>query len=177
LDIEVFNVEGDILYNSDRGGIGGQVPKSWLRMLSDPNWNFDDGAEEEGLVVGAPIVGAFDQAVGGVVLRYPATYLDGRLGGVLGKLAVEVAIMILLFGILAIGGAVALLKGIRNQLKAMEDSMCDLVLREAADAPPVPDSVDTSFDGCFRRFEWRTHDVVTHLNSALADVERLDRLA
>ncbi len=95
----------------------------------------------------------------------------------MGKLALDVALLISAFGAVAVLGAMLLLRPIRTRLKALETSMVDLVGRDEADIPPTPDPLDTSFEGCFAGFEWRTHDVVTHLNAALAEVEKLDRLA
>ena len=177
LDIEVFNAEGDILYNSDRGAIGARVPKGWLAMLTEQNWTYADGGEDEGQVVGAPIVGAFDQPIGGVVLRYPATYVEDRLGAVIAKLGADMAILIVAFGGVAVIGSIFLLRGIRLRLLAMEASLSDLIDRADGVVPSQPDSQDHSFEGCFHGFEWRTREVVVHLKSALDDVERLDRLA
>lgn len=177
LDIEVFNLEGDVVFNSDRGAIGSRVPVEWLRMLSDPSWTYADSADDESQVVGAPIIGAFGQPSGGVVLRYPAAYLAGRLGDVINRLGLNVVLLIALFSGVAVIGALVLLMPIRSRLRAMEDNIVDLVAHKNHEMPPIPDSQDMSFDGCFKSFEWRTHDVVEHLNAALEDVERLDRLA
>ncbi len=80
IDIEVFNAQGDILYNSDRGAIGALVPKSWLGLMSDPNWSYADSGDDEGQVVGTPIMGGFRPA-GGRGRLAVSHHLSGRPSG------------------------------------------------------------------------------------------------
>lgn len=177
-DIEVFNAEGDVLFNSDRGAIGSRVPEGWLRMVSSAATGVDaDAGDDESQIVGVVIVGAFGQPTGGVVLRYPVTYLEDRMGVVINRLGVDVVELVAVFGVIAMIGAVILFRPIRRRLLAMEEGLNDVAKRQPHEAPPMPDVQDGSFEGCFHSFEWRTHDVVTHLNAAIEDVERLDRLA
>jgi hypothetical protein len=177
VDIEVFNSEGDILFNSDRGSIGARVPVSWMGILSDPNWNGGEAADEDSRMVGTAIMGPFGQPSGAVVLRYPASYLDARLGPLIDRLAALALVLVGMFGLLALVGAHILLAPIRSGLGRMEAELNALVLSSSQDSVPMPDSQDRSFDGGFARFAWACRDVGAHLNLALEELERLDRLA
>ena len=177
LEIAVFNADGEILFDSDHDALGLQVPKDWLRMVTDPSWSHDDLADDESRIVGAPITEAFGRPAGGVVLRYPISYLKGSFGPVFDGLAVDAALVAAVFGGIAVLGAGVLLTPFGVRLKAMGARMMDRMAYDDGEAPPVPDPLDATFEGCFDGFEWQVWDAVGHLQAALDEVERLDRLA
>lgn len=176
LEIQTFNIQGDVLFDSDRGAIGSRVPEPWVRMVSDTSRLFSD-QDADGKMVGVPIMGAFGQVVGAVILRYPTGYLEQRLGPVIHQLSTEVAMMIVLGGVVALFGAHILLRPMSRKLTDMTQEVTAMAGETQQGAPPFPNLLDTGFEGSFDGFKWRAHEVKTHLAEAMTDVERLDRLA
>ena len=176
LEIEAFNVQGDVLFDSDRGVVGSRAPAHWVRMLTD-NQRFFSDQDEDGKVVGVTVMGAFGQVAGAVVLRYPSAYLEQRLGTVINQLSREVGLMVVLGGVIALIGAHFLLRPMSRKLTDMTNEVAVMAGDAERAAPPYPNLLDTSFEGSFDGFSWRVHEVKTHLTEAMADVERLDRLA
>lgn len=176
LEIQTFSIQGDVLFDSDRSAIGSRVPESWVKMLA-ANVKLLSDQDSDGKMVGVPIMGAFGQVVGAVVLRYPTAYLEQRLGPVIHKLMTQVALLIIFGGGVALFGAQILLRPLSNKLKGMTQEVIVLASDVQQSVPPFPDLLDTSFDGSYWGFKWRAHEVKAHLIDAVADVERLDRSA
>jgi len=70
LSIEVFDTQGRILFSTDLGGFGATVPAVWrdgCLQRTDAPLRADD---EDGRVQCVALVNAYEQATGGVLLRY-----------------------------------------------------------------------------------------------------------
>lgn len=176
LEIQTFSIQGDVLFDSDRSAIGSRAPEPWVRMLA-ANLKILSDQDADGKMVGVPIMGAFGQVVGAVMLRYPTAYLEQRLGPVIHNLLTQAALLIAFGGGVAFLGARILLRPLSHKLTGMTQEVTVLASDAPQPAPPFPDFLDASFDGSYWGFKWRSHEVKAHLIDAVAEVERLDRSA
>lgn len=103
LSIDIFDVDGRIVFTTDNGGVSATLPEAWLapclasRQIS---WHTQD---EEGDVLCSAVVNGYEKAVGGVVLRYRVANRAGTLG-VLGSAWPQAALAILVLLTLGICG-------------------------------------------------------------------------
>lgn len=71
LSIDVFDDAGNLLFTTDRAGIGDKVPKEWLEECTERKDMVWHGHEEGAVVLCVPLVSPYDKVVGGVAMRYP----------------------------------------------------------------------------------------------------------
>jgi len=69
LSIDVFEDSGRLLYTTDRGGSGANVPDEWLTAGAAAGSDIWVRSGNDGVVVGAPLTTTFGKRVGGVALR------------------------------------------------------------------------------------------------------------
>ncbi len=172
--IEVFDASGAILFDTDRGAIGASVPPAWVRAAAAAGNHPFAITDEEGRIVGLPLVDSLGTVDGGVVLRYPGVHLDDMLGASLGGLARQAGLVLAVFAALGVAGSYRLFGGVRQRLETM-DSVLGTVLAEGAD--PLPEDEPASFETDFAGFAVKAHETIHDLEDAMQDVERLDRLA
>lgn len=71
LSIDVFDSSGRILFTTDQGGVGAQMPADWrdacLATESGDVWR---GRDDDGRLQCTGLANAYDQVSGGVLLRY-----------------------------------------------------------------------------------------------------------
>ncbi|UWE14286.1 hypothetical protein [Herbaspirillum huttiense] len=68
--IDVFDAQGHIVFSTDGGGVGANIPVSWRQSClsaTAANWGAED---EEGRLLCGSVITGFDQVAGGVALRY-----------------------------------------------------------------------------------------------------------
>ncbi|MGE5477470.1 MAG: hypothetical protein ACM3Q1_12495 [Bacteroidales bacterium] len=173
LGIQIYDLNREVLFDTERGAIGSRVPADWLEPLaaqvSQPfNLRDDDNA-----LVGLPLISTLGKVEGAVVLRYPAAYLEHELGRLLSRLAAEFAAVLIGFALIAVAAAAVLLGGVRRRLRAMEDTL-DKTLTLGGEAVPAEDGEE--FSARFAEFCGKAREAVEQMGDASQEVERLDRL-
>ena len=175
LGIEIFDSRGEVLFNTDRGGVGTTVPVKWLASLEGPPNQPFTLMDEDASLVGLPLVNSLGKVEGAVVLRYPAAFLESGMGDLLGKLALEFMAVIGLFAVIAVVASYVILGGVRRRLQNMETTLAK-VLAEGGTAEPDPKD-EGGFESRFAEFVGKTREAVDHMAVSTDEVERLDRLA
>lgn len=176
MGIEVYDSRGEVLFNTDRGGIGTTVPEKWLEGLSGPPNHPFSLLDDDAKIVGLPLVNNLGKVEGAVVLRYPTAYLERELGQLLGRLAIELIAVMAAFVVIATIAATLLLGTVRRKLGAMQASL-DRALAEDAASAAVAVGTSDDFESRFADFAAKTREAADHIRESTAEVERLDRLA
>ena len=170
VDLAVFDRHGEILFDTDRGAIGTVVPGEWLTSAASGGALFSH-PDDDARAVGLPLANSLGEVAGGVVLRYPAAYLDTQLAPVIGSLAREGVLLLGAAALAALLGSYALFRPVGRSLAAMEAVL---------DAPPEETFAaldgDASLEDRFSAFAAKTGEAMDHMREASEDVERLDRL-
>lgn len=174
--IEIYDGRGEVLFNSDRGGIGSSVPESWMEPLTLASPQPFALKDEDSNVVGLPLVNNLGKVEGAIVLLYPTGYVGRELGPELWWLAAKVSILGVVFAILALVVASVALGQVRRRLRAMEAAALQS-LRDDAQQPAAGAPALAEFSGRFGEFVAKSHEVVEHIKVSTDEVERLDRLA
>lgn len=173
LAIEVYNANGEVLFDTDRGAIGTLVPDEWKESIraagSQPFGHVDDDT----LIVGLPLVNSLGKAEGAVVLRYPGAYLERQVGGLLGDFARDALMVLVVFAAVAVAGLHWLFRRVSRKLDAMEFTLGAVMARGGQ---AVPDPTADSFENRFAEFVAKTSEAADHIQDATQEVERLDRL-
>lgn len=175
LGIQIFDARGEILFDTDRGGIGGGVPREWLDSLAGTATHPFAHVDEDMLIVGLPLVNTLGKVEGGIALLYPAAYLEHELGGLLSALAVKWAAVLAVFSLIAMIGALLMFRSVGRRLRAMETTLAK-VIADGGEAVPDP-AVSDPFEIRFAEFTGKTRETMDHVRDATDEVERLDRLA
>lgn len=175
LGIEIFDARGEILFDTDRAGVGGMVPPEWVASLGGPATQPFAHVDEDMLIVGLPLVNTLGKVEGGIALLYPAAYLEHELGGLLSVLAIKWAAILAAFSLIAVIGAVMMFRNVGRRLGAMKFALTK-VIAEGGEAVPDPHSSDP-FEARFAEFVNKTRETMDHVQDATEEVERLDRLA
>lgn len=174
LGIEIYDERGEILFNTDRGAIGASVPPEWLSVLGGVATQPFSLVDEDNLVVGLPLVNTLGKVEGAVILRYPSAYLEAELGDLLGSLAMRWLVVLGVFAVIAVFGALAMFRSVGTKLAAMETAL-GKVLAEGGEVVPDPASGDP-FEKRYAEFAAKSREAIDHIRDATAEVERLDRL-
>ncbi|MGE5537576.1 MAG: hypothetical protein ACM30I_03090 [Gemmatimonas sp.] len=175
IGIEIFDARGEILFDTDRGAIGTYVPEEWLDGLAGAATQTFSRVDDDMQVVGLPLVNTLGKVEGAVALRYPAAYIEQQTGHLLGTLAVEWAVVVAVFAVIAVVGALWMFRPVGRRLGAME---AVLVRGMAEPGGPVSQpGLDDPFEVRFSEFLSKTREAADHLRDATQEVERLDRLA
>jgi hypothetical protein len=176
LSIEVYDSRGEVLFSTDRGGIGATVPEKWLEMLGGSAATAFSLMDEDTNVVGLPLVNNLGKVEGAVVLRYPVAFMDRGLVEVLGQLVIELLVVMAVFGALGVAGTYFVLGQVRRKLGAMETTLTR-VLAEGGEALPDRTGAGADFETRFAEFVGKTREAADHIRDSAQEVERLDRLA
>lgn len=177
--IDVYDFNGEVLFDTDRGAMGSRVPARWLEPVAAPSVTAEASqpfalTDEDAVVVGLPLVNSLGKVEGAVVLRYPIAYLESELGNLLGRLAVEFLVVLAAFALVGVIASYVLLSVVGRRLGAMETTLAK-VLTLGGEA--VPNSNTDEFEVRFAEFCDKSREAVEQINDAAAEVERLDRLA
>jgi hypothetical protein len=175
LGIEIYDSRGEVLFNTDRGGIGTSVPAKWLEPLEATTTQPFSLLDEDAQLVGLPLVNTLGKVEGAVVLRFPAAFLERELGQLLGRLALELLAALAGFSVIAAVASYALLGSVGRRLGGMERTL-DKVLADGGFAEPDPRD-EGGFETRFAEFVLKTREAVDHISESTDEVERLDRLA
>jgi hypothetical protein len=172
--LQIYDGNREVLFDTDRGGIGSRVPASWIEPLSGTTTHPFALTDEDSLLVGLPLINTLGKVEGAVVLRYPAADLKHELGTQLGRLALEFGLVLVGFGIAGILLSSLLLGGVHDRLAAMRAAVGKVVDHGGE---VVPGSEGEEFEAHFAEFCGKVHEAVDQIDAAAAEVERLDRLA
>lgn len=174
IGIEVFDQKGEVLFASDRGTLGTEVPRSWLFSLA----NAGAGAtfsisDDDAAGVGLPLINALGTVEGAVVLLYPKGMVEAQLGARLGPLTRDFLLSLALALAVATIGAFLILGAVTRRLKGLEDT---LIATMQGKNPALPPGAE-DFEEGFLRFAQRTREAAQQVGESILDVERLDRLS
>lgn len=174
LGIQIYDLNREVLFDTERGAIGSRVPAGWLEPLNVQGSQPFDLRDDDYALVGLPLVSTLGKVEGAVVLRYPAAYLERELGKLLGRLAVEFTAVLAGFSLIAVIAASVLLGGVHRRLQAMETTL-GKTLAQGGEALPPEDGQE--FETRFAEFCGKAREAVEQIGEASEEVERLDRLA
>ncbi|HRD49630.1 MAG: hypothetical protein JNK95_06835 [Candidatus Competibacter sp.] len=124
LSIEVFEADGNVVFATDRDLIGDQMTDEWIEA-----WHTHDTAgawrlrEEDALVIGISLINNLDLEVGGIAFRFSRDFHDSSLEAMLLELGGAVAILLAATIVLALLGALLLLRTTRSSFTAMTDAL------------------------------------------------------
>ena len=171
--VEVYDAKGEVLFDTDRGAIGTRVTPDLTEAIKGAaNQSF--GAEDEdALIVGLPLVNNLGKVEGGVILRYPAAYVEHGVGGLLVQLSKAVAILLAVFAVVAVVGLYILFGRVGRRLGGMEQTLSAVI---SAGGQAVPETGGDAFEERFAEFVGKTREAVEHIRDATDEVGRLDRL-
>jgi hypothetical protein len=172
--VEVFDHRGEVLFDTDRGAIGGRVSDALVEAIRG-NANLPFGlADEDNLIVGLPLVNALGKLEGGVVLRYSTVYISQGVGGLLLQLIKAAAVQLAIFSVFAVVGLYVLIGRVGRKLSGMEHALTEVM---AVGGQAVPEAGGDEFEERFAEFVGKTREAVDHIREATDEVGRLDRLA
>jgi hypothetical protein len=172
--LEVYDSRGEVLFDTDRGAIGGKVAEALVEAIrGGGNQSFGD-VDDDMLIVGLPLVNNLGKVEGGITLRYPRAYIDRAVGSLLAELSKSTALALAAFTLVAVLGLYLLFGRVTGKLDAMERTL-NAVMAEGGQAVPEPGS--DRFEERFAEFVTKSREVVDHVHDATLEVERLDRLA
>lgn len=177
--IDVYDFNGEVLFDTDRGALGTRVPARWVEPLAQPFVTAGPSQQfslidEESVVVGLPLVNTLGKVEGAVVLRYPEAYLERELGNLLSRLALEFLVVLGGFAVVGVAASYVLLGVVGRRLGSMETTLGQ-VLAVGGEAVPTHDADE--FEQRFAEFCDKSREAVEQIAEASAEVERLDRLA
>ena len=173
MGIEVYDSRGEVLFDTDRGAIGSRLPANLVDALKGNASQPFGALDEDALIVGLPLVNNLGKIEGGVVLRYPAVYIEHGLGGLLLQLAKGVALQLAVFAVIAVVGLYLLFGRVGRKLSAMQNTL-DAVISVGGQAEPSPGADE--FEIRFAEFVAKTREAVDNIRDATDEVGRLDRL-
>lgn len=179
LGIEIYDANGEVLFDTDRGTLGSRVPAEWLDPLKaaaaakEPVQPFAM-KDEDALLVGLPLANSLGKVEGAVVLRYPEAYVERELGKLLERLAAEFFVVVVGFGLLGVALAYVLLGQVGRRLGAMEAALEKTV---ALGGEAVPSGDADEFEHRFAEFCGKAREAIEQIGDANAEIEHLDRLA
>ncbi|CAA7627485.1 hypothetical protein [Magnetospirillum sp. SS-4] len=174
LAVEVYDHRGEVLFDTDRGAIGGKVSDALVEAArGNPSQAFGL-ADEDTLIVGLPLVNALGKVEGGVVLRYSAVYVEQGVGGLLLELAKAVGVYLAIFAVVALAGLYLLFGRVGRKLAGMEHALTEVL---SVGGHAVPEAGGGEFEEHFAEFVDKTREAIDHIRDATDEVGRLDRLA
>lgn len=169
LSVDVFDDQGNMLFSSDRGGLGDRVPADWLAgcTAAQPAAPALPDAGER--LVCAPLLNNYDRVAGAVALRYRVESRLADAAGAQGPLARAAALTAAVAAVLVLGIVLLLLPLHRGLVRlrdavAARDSDC-------AQAAGVP-GLDAAVAGGMRRLD----GMQAVLDDAEREAERIDDL-
>ncbi|RAU22280.1 hypothetical protein CU669_09155 [Paramagnetospirillum kuznetsovii] len=169
--VEVFDARGEVLFDTDRGAIGSKVPQDLIEAIRGGSSQAFGTTDEDNLIVGLPLVNNLGKVEGGVVLRYPAVYVNHGVTGLLLHLLKTGAEELAVFSALAALGLYVLFGGVGRKLTGMEHTL-NAVMASGGSALPGGDGFETHF----AEFVAKSREAVEHIRDATEEVGRLDRL-
>jgi len=173
LSIEVYDSQGEVLFDTDRGAIGSMVPAPQVDALHGGTAVAFGASDEDALIVGLPLSNTLGKVEGGVVLRYPIAYIEHGIGGLLFQLAEKIALQLGIFSVIAVAGLYFLFGRVGHKLGAMQRTLGEVIATGGqAETGPGADQ----FEIRFAEFIAKSHEAVEHIRDATAEVGRLDRL-
>lgn len=176
MGIQIYDLNREVLFDTERGAIGSHVPAAWLDPLTGAaNGQPFSLSDEDSSLVGLPLVNGLGKVEGAVVLRYPAATLEMAQGHLLRHLAAEFAIVLVGFSLVAVMAASTLLRDARTRLHRMEQQLSQSLTPDGK--PPAIKDEDPEFEKRFAQFCGKVHEAMTQMADTSDEVERLDRLA
>ena len=130
LTIEVFDETGTVLFSTDPSFVGDLVTEEWVAM-----WRAGRGQEvwsnleRDARVVGVPLRDNLGRDVGSLTLRYSRDFFDDSVAAQSTRLWLIGAVVVLGMAPLTVFGAMALLRGLRGELRDLSESMDDVANR------------------------------------------------
>lgn len=173
LAVEVYDHRGEVLFDTDRGAIGTQVPPALADAIRGGMLQSFSVVDEDNLIIGHPLVNSLGKVEGGVVLRYPTAYVEKGVAGLLSHLLKSIGIALVGTSVVAVTGLYVLFGSVGRKLGSMERAMGEVL---AVGGHAVPDMSGDSFEERFSEFVAKTRETIDHVKDATDEVGRLDRL-
>lgn len=164
LSIDVFDVQGRIVFTTDSGGVGSNIPGDWRAACLDAGRNSRRGQDEEGRFLCGAVLNGYEQIVGGVVLRYLLPDRSGTFG-LLGGEGLAALLFVLALGAAGILGGWWALRPIEAFLRRQADAVAGL-------QPPVDDALSGNLASALALLERMEGEMAL----VDAEVDRLDKL-
>ena len=170
LSIQVFQKLGDLqgitLFNTRQAGIGGQVPREWMTLIStfDPNspWQF---RTESANVVGTNIIDKLGKSTGGVAVRFSQEYMDQKKQDMLNLFVYDALRVFIITCAVIILASYLFFRRISISFISMRDSIDELLQHGKLQPSSQPKS---DFEGDFAQ-------VLTNASQVIKDLEAIDK--
>ncbi len=149
--LSVADAHGGILFDTDRQRLAGNAPEA-VRAVAVGAWRFRDGARQG---IGVPVLNAYGQSEGSLLLFYTRTAVDEQLVGALLKMLHASLLALAVAVPLGVLGMHALTRETRRWFARMEASMqpgaasepCAAVLQAAiAEASAILEDAEQSLE-------------------------------
>ncbi|CAA7619517.1 conserved hypothetical protein [Candidatus Terasakiella magnetica] len=174
LSIQVYDAQGEVLFDTDRGAIGTFVGSGLVDAAKASSAQSFGATDDDMLIVGLPLVNTLGKVEGGILLRYPQAYVEHGVGGLLIQLSRTTAELLAVFSVLAVAGLYILFGRVSRKLGSMERTL-GTVLSEGGQA--VPEAGGDPFEERFAEFVTKSREATDHIREATEEIGRLDRLA
>lgn len=174
LSIQVYDIRGEVLFDTDRGAIGTPVAATLVDAVKASGAQSFGATDDDTLIVGLPLVNTLGKVEGGILLRYPLAYVERGVGGLLVQLSRTTAELLAVFSVLAVAGLYILFGRVSRKLGSMERTL-STVLSEGGLA--VPEAGGDPFEARFAEFVAKSREATDHIREATEEIGRLDRLA
>jgi len=173
--VEVFDQQGQVIFSTDRAGIGETIPKAWTRANRQAKpgdtWQWSDA---DGHAVGLPVVNPLGLVEGGVVLTYSSAVLDARIEAMFVRLARFTGELLALFALLTLLGIVIVLNPSRHRLRQLERALNQTLDVEGR---RMIEPGDWQFEHSLAAFEGKARAVMAEISEAHREVDMIDRSA
>lgn len=173
LAVEVYDFKGEVLFDTDRGAIGSTVLSELSEAIRSGMPQSFSVTDEDNLIVGLPLVNNLGKVEGGVVLRYPAAYVENGISGLVSNLLKSIALTLVAGALAAMAGLYILFAKVDRKLDSMERAMAEVL---SVGGQAVPENSSDSFEERFADFVAKTRETIDHVKDATDEVGRLDRL-
>jgi hypothetical protein len=173
LAVEVYDYRGEVLFDTDRGAIGTKVSEPLAEAIRSGMPQSFGVEDEDNLIVGLPLVNNLGKVEGGVVLRYPTSYVEKGVSGLMLQLLKSIGMALAVASVVAVAGLYALFGGVGRKLGSMERAMAEVL---SVGGQAVPEAGGDSFEERFAEFVAKTRETIDHVKDATDEVGRLDRL-
>ena len=170
--IEVFDDTGVVLFSTDPSFVGDIVTEEWtIAWRTNRDRGFWSEVERDARVVGVPLRDNLGRDVGSLALRYSRGFFDDSVAAQTARLLVVGAVVVLGVIPMSILGALALLRGLRGELRDLRDTMDDVANRRR-DGPTLGRTrTDHPAFAAFAATALSAHD---DIDTAIGEARRLD---
>lgn len=170
LSIDVFDDAGNLLFTTDRAGIGDKVPNEWLEECTERKDTVWHGHEVGAVVLCVPLVSPYDKVVGGVAMRYPTLDTLDALVELWGYVGYRLIAGLAVLGLLAALGLYLLIRRLEAPGRRLQQHL------SAAGAGDAAVLHDTPLERSFVAARARMDQTLERIDAASREAQRLEEL-